>query len=95
MKKVGIRELKNHLSSCLRQVRRGARFVVTDRGKPIAYLGPPAEEPAHPKTLEDVLKELAADGHIRLAEKRGPLPDVTPIPNRGKPASRMIIEDRR
>ena len=37
---VGSRELKNRLGSYLRQVRRGATIVVTDRGTPVAELRP-------------------------------------------------------
>ncbi len=94
MKRVGIRQLKNRLSAYMRQVRRGASFLVTDRGKPVARIAPPPSE-AEPRTMDQILQELAAAGHLRLAEKPGPLPDFDPIPSTGKPASQMIIEDRR
>jgi prevent-host-death family protein len=35
---VGIKELRDHLSSYLEQVGRGARVVVTDRGTPVAQI---------------------------------------------------------
>lgn len=34
----GVRDLKNHLSHYLRQVRAGERVVVTHRGRPVAAL---------------------------------------------------------
>ena len=95
LKKVGLRELKNRMGAYFRQVRRGATILVTDRGKPIARISPSPLEAANGKTLEDVLQELAAAGHIRLAERRGPLPDFTPIAAPGKAASRILLEDRR
>ena len=41
---VGIRELKNRLSRYLDEVRRGEVVLVTDRGKVIAEIRPPAEQ---------------------------------------------------
>lgn len=37
---IGIRELKAHLSEHLRSASEGAVITVTDRGRPIAVLGP-------------------------------------------------------
>ena len=42
MAAVGIRELKNRLSQYLKRVRAGERLVVTERGKPVAIISPPA-----------------------------------------------------
>ncbi len=41
MKTVGIRELKNHLSKYLREVRLGESVLVTDRGEVVAEFSPP------------------------------------------------------
>ncbi len=41
MKTVGIRELKNSLSAYVREAQDGETIVVTDRGEPVAQLGPP------------------------------------------------------
>ncbi len=92
MKKVGIRKLKNRLGTYVKQVRRGATILITDRGQPVARMIP-EPEPRHPKSLDDLLKELAAAGHIRLATR--PLPRIKPVPGRGRLASQMVIEDRR
>ncbi|NJL70298.1 MAG: type II toxin-antitoxin system prevent-host-death family antitoxin [Candidatus Competibacteraceae bacterium] len=37
---VGAFEAKTHLSRLLRQARAGRRFIITQRGKPVAELGP-------------------------------------------------------
>jgi prevent-host-death family protein len=41
MNAVNIKELKARLSAFLREVQRGETFLVTDRGRVIARLGPP------------------------------------------------------
>lgn len=42
MTEVGIRELKNNLSRYIRRVAAGERLAVTDRGRVVAELTPPA-----------------------------------------------------
>ena len=43
---VGAFEAKTHLSKLLRQARAGKRIIITQRGKPVAELGPvTAKEP--------------------------------------------------
>ena len=66
MATVGIRELKNHLSKYVRQVEGGDVVVVTDRGRIVAELRPPAERRTdiHPGLLE-----MERRGQIRLATK--------------------------
>jgi prevent-host-death family protein len=39
---VGVRELRDNLSRYLRRVREGESVVITDHGKPIGELAPPA-----------------------------------------------------
>jgi prevent-host-death family protein len=41
---ISVRELKNHLSACLRRVQGGEELVVTSRGKEVARLVPPRGE---------------------------------------------------
>ena len=66
MATVGIRELKNHLSKYVRQVEGGDVVVVTDRGRIVAELRPPAERRTdiHPGLLE-----MERRGQIRLASR--------------------------
>ena len=93
MRRVGSREFKNRLGKYLRAVREGQTLVITDRGKAVAQVGPAANKESTAGIIEDRLKELDAQGLIHLARK--PLPKLRPIKSRGKPASQIIIEDRR
>ncbi|MGH9413491.1 MAG: type II toxin-antitoxin system Phd/YefM family antitoxin [Terriglobales bacterium] len=43
MKQVGIADFKAHLSQYLRAAREGEPILVTDRGTPVACLGPPQQ----------------------------------------------------
>ena len=67
MATVGIRELKNNLSKYVRQAEGGDVVVVTDRGRIVAELRPPAERRTdiHPGLLE-----MERKGQIRLATKQ-------------------------
>lgn len=94
MKKVGSREFKNRQGYYLGRVRKGETILVTARGKPVAKIVPVEGVTAARVTVEEKLRELAAQGHIRLARKRG-FEAFDPVPSRGKLASQMIIEDRR
>lgn len=60
MKRVGTAELKNHLSHYLRQVRKGAEIVVTDRNEPIARLVPVPPKPAN--NNEAIMQRLVERG---------------------------------
>ena len=66
METVGIRELKNNLSKYVRQVEGGDVVVVTDRGRIVAELRPPAERRTdiHPGLLE-----MERKGLVRLATR--------------------------
>ncbi|MGH9813748.1 MAG: type II toxin-antitoxin system Phd/YefM family antitoxin [Candidatus Acidiferrales bacterium] len=93
MKKVGTRELKNRLGHYLKRVRRGETLLITVRGETVARMEPVDGINTMESPLEKRLRELAAQGHIRLAPRRGFAP-FKPLPCRGKPASQIIIEDR-
>jgi len=71
MKTVGVRELRQNLSKYLRQVTAGEVFRVTDRGHPVAALGPAPGEAG----LAD---RLVARGRLRPA--RLDLLDLGPPP---------------
>lgn len=58
---VSISDLKARLSEYLRRVKHGEQWIVTERGRPIAILGP------SPQDLEG-LKHLAAVGAVRLGQ---------------------------
>jgi len=59
MKRIGVRELRQHASRYLREVERGDSIEVTDRGRPVAHLVPiPAASG---------LDALVASGRLTLA----------------------------
>jgi prevent-host-death family protein len=92
MKTVGSRELKNRLGRYLGLVRRGETIIVTDRGKTVAHLVPASLNEGERGTLEEILKQLEAEGHLRLGTR--PFKRFKPLQLKGKPASQIILEDR-
>jgi prevent-host-death family protein len=90
---VGVRELKNRLTSYLKLVKGDQEVIITERRKPIALIQPLRGAGA-PKSLEARLATLAAQGEVILPEGR-----VCPRRRRfkiaGRPLSELIIEDRR
>jgi prevent-host-death family protein len=56
--KVSIREMKNSLSRYLKYVQGGQMVVITDRGKPVAQLGPIAGSAAD-AVQEDIQRILS------------------------------------
>jgi prevent-host-death family protein len=69
MQRVGIRELRQHASRWVRRAAAGETFEITDRGRPVARLGP-----APP--LEGIAK-LRAEG--RITEATGDLLELAPL----------------
>lgn len=94
MNRVGIRDLKAHLSEYLRKVRNGENLTITDHGEDIALLQP---MPGTKSKTRIHLEKLAAKGIISLPKlgNRKPLGMKNPIklPG-GKLVSDIIIEDR-
>ena len=90
-RRVGARELKTRLGTYLRQVRRGATLVVTERGEPVAELRP---LPTGESDLEKRLHDLSALG-ILARETSGPLPPFDAILGAGGSVSEAVREDRR
>jgi prevent-host-death family protein len=89
MGEVGIKALKDHLSEVLRRARQGERIVVTDRGRPVAVLGP-VEEGAEARLAWGLVRAGAATWGGGKPKGSGHPPKV-----RGKTASEMVLEDRR
>ena len=67
MARVGIRELRQRASELLRRVEAGETFEVTDRGRPVAILGPARGRP---------LARLRESGD--LEPSRGTLSELPP-----------------
>ena len=89
MATVGVRELKNRLSEFLRRVADGEHITVTDRGRPVAVLGPPESTPD-----DEDIRRMVREG---LASWGGGKPRGARRPARieGKPMHETIREDRR
>jgi prevent-host-death family protein len=85
---VGVRELRDRLSSYLARAQAGEEIEVTDRGQPIALLVPLPQSRA-------AVAELVAAGQVRLAGQRWrpgsariPVPDGVPLPSETLDAER-------
>ena len=68
--RVGVRELRQNLSVYLRKVKRGQHFEVTDRGRPVALLGPLPD-------AKSSLDLLIASGRVVPATRK--LSDLEPL----------------
>jgi len=91
MKTVGSRELKNRLGRYLKLVGKGETLIVTDRGKPVARIVPNDTNEGG-RSVDDVLKQMEAEGHLRLGTR--PFKRFKPVRLKGKPPSKIILEDR-
>jgi prevent-host-death family protein len=90
--RMGLREANQQFSKAIKAVKQGKEVILTERGKPIAVI-----KPLEPKEdQEAVIRRLEAEGILRPAVKRGPMPMPSwkPIRIKGKPMSQTISEDR-
>jgi len=87
--RVGLRELKTHLSKYIRQVKSGHTIIITNHGQPVARIVPA------PRTIDEKLQAMIGAG---LAEWNGQtLPPITwkrPRVRGAKTVAAMLIEDR-
>lgn len=89
MSTVGIKELKNRLSSYLKEVKKGGAVTVTDRGKAVAYILPVGRK--------DVMEEVAPlirEGVVRWSGDKPKGNPHSPV-IKGKQTSEIVLEDRR
>jgi prevent-host-death family protein len=90
--RMGLREANQRFSKAIKAVKAGKEVVLTERGKPIAVI-----KPLEPKEdQEAVIRQLEADGILRPALKRGPMPKPAwkPIRIKGKLMSQTVSEER-
>ena len=87
---VGVRELKTLLGAYLSLVRRGARLIVTDRGRPIAQLCPLRGQSDE---SEAILREMILLGEVTCTSTEE-LVSFEPLAVKGKPISETIIDER-
>jgi prevent-host-death family protein len=67
MKAVGIKTLKAHLSTYVRQAKAGETILVTDRDEVVAQLVPPRHRVRPAGSTEEVLDSLAEQGQLTRA----------------------------
>lgn len=95
IKIVGIKDLKNHLSAHLRDVRRGTRILVSDRDAVVAEIHEPTATYTLPESVDPVLAEWIEAGVVRPPRrKKAPLP-TSPVRLPEGTAARLLDEDRR
>jgi antitoxin (DNA-binding transcriptional repressor) of toxin-antitoxin stability system len=93
-KKVGIKELKNNLSAYVREVRRGAHILVTDRADVVAEIREPGAAYSPSEDRHPLLEAWARAGVVALPTRpKSPLP---PPPARlpDGTAKRLLDADR-
>lgn len=89
--KKGIREVRDHFTRYLKQVRAGKTIIITDRGEPVAQLS--AVTASQP--LETRLEHLERQGFLRLAKNKGPLPRLQRgLPKRGPLLRELVVRER-
>jgi len=89
VKSVGVRELRDNLRMWLDLAKKGETIVVTERGKPVAHLGPADQMRA--------LMEMVARGEATLPTKpKRPARLQKGLPLRGTgPSAVEIVRDQR
>lgn len=90
METIGVRELKNSLSRVLKRIQAGARITVTDRGKPVAILGP-----AEPSPDLDAVYRMVAEGRARWNGTKPKFPRHGVKIKAGVDIAAIVSEDRR
>lgn len=93
MKRASISELKARLSRYLAAVKAGEEVIVTDRGRPVARLGPVQGE----RGQEARLAQLIRAGQVRPPREAGPPPEPDALDRPGDPEGRSLgalLEER-
>jgi len=91
---VGIRDLKNRLSSYIHLTKSGETIIITDRGRPVALLKPiESGDGIDNDNVEHRLALLAKKGLIRLPSA-GRRRSFKPVRVHGGLVSSAILEDR-
>jgi antitoxin (DNA-binding transcriptional repressor) of toxin-antitoxin stability system len=94
IKTVGVKDLKNNLSAYLRDVRRGARILVSDRNAVIAELHEPTATYAASETTDPIVAGWIREGVVTPpSRQKAPLPRSAIRVDEGT-ATRLVDEDR-
>lgn len=94
MKTIGVRNLKATLSRVLRDVQRGDVYLVTDRGRVVAELHAPGGGERVVSREERAFADLAASGHLRVAERPAPAYRRTGLKSPRGLSRRLLDEER-
>jgi antitoxin (DNA-binding transcriptional repressor) of toxin-antitoxin stability system len=94
-KTVGIKELKNNLSAYLREVRRGTRVLVSDRGEVVAELREPGAVHATEADENPVLAAWVRAGIVTLPTRPKTRMRRSPVRLPKGTGARLLEEDRR
>jgi prevent-host-death family protein len=94
VKRASISEAKNKLSALIDQVKSGETIVITDRGRPVARLGPVTAD----ESDEERLDRLERAGLVRRGKRTGAWKELLrkpPIPvKKGFDIVQMLIDER-
>ncbi len=93
MKRASISELKAKLSRYLAAVKAGEEVIVTERGRPVARIGPVQGE----RGQDARLAQLVRAGQVRPPRKTGPPVDPDTLERPGDPEGRgleLLLEER-
>jgi prevent-host-death family protein len=88
--KLGLREANQHFSRMVKIIKQGEEVILTERGRPIAMVTPLGTDPNWGVRLD----RLAKAGLIRQPSQPGRVGPAKPVRARGKPASRILSEER-
>lgn len=88
VQRVGIRDLKTHLSAWLREVKRGETLIITERGKEIGRLVP-TDEP-----LARRMAALQQAGIVQWSGRKAPVPTPLVDMPAGKSMTDIVSELR-
>jgi prevent-host-death family protein len=87
LRKVGVRELKAHLSEYIRAARDGEEIIITERGKDAAMLTSASHE-------MQVLRDLMAQGIVQWSGRKPDISQIEGIEITGEPLSKTVTDLR-
>lgn len=88
MAKVGIRKLKSNLKYYLSLVKKGEQVTITNRGNEVALIVSPEDVESYTRLYQMVQEGVATWEGVKPRPREA-------IKVAGKPASAIVIEDRR
>ncbi len=93
LRAVGVKELKNKLSSYLKEVKAGVRLLVTERSTVIAEISAPSSESTM-TSVSSIEAEWIASGKLRPAKRKKTIVKPSPISLPEGAAKRLLDFER-